>query len=525
MLTDPGSTTLDTPARRPWTRRGLLAGAAGAATVAAGVAATPAHADPAAADGCCDVATHADIAATTVPATRTFLRTAGHTTVGDGGDALYRKVSTEPAHEGKAQSADGAWWSLVYSDELRPQQFGARGDNSTDSTAAFQNLFDYVATLGPGVYAGATVHIPAGRYRVDPITIAAPSCRVVGDGMLASRIAARTAGQSHVLHFTSQSGNTEVRSLEIMGWGSTTEPAGFAGVGLRFDGSGPAIEDFRVSRCRTGIWITAGNSVDIRNGAIATYTDVGLHIGGIADSPVSETRIDTIDVFSGATGIQQDPDAYGGVGIKLDTDCRATVLENVSMGSNVVAIEVVDGLGLGNGRAPGHVNVRRVNTGRNRDAGVWIKNNGGSFSAVASRFSADGSATGDGLRVDSENAGVLLYECGWHWCRRSGIRVTNGGGVHVNGGTFRELGVPSGTPGVGVLVAGGDLSVTVQGANFESNLTEDTHSRVLGSAVHLESAYGGIADVVGCRVVDATATPLRNDSATATLNTAGNLVR
>ena len=506
------------------TRRSLLAGSVAVASAAGvGLAMPSAKADTGAECGCVD--THVAIASQTLASSVTHLRTAGYAAVGDGGDALYRRVSSEPAHEGKAQSLDGAWWEIVYSGELRPQQFGAVGDNATDSTDAFQNLFDFLTTLGAGVYGAATVHVPAGRYRVGPITIAARSCRVVGDGSLATRIAARSAGQSHVLHFTSPSGSTEIRSLEVLGWTSTTEPQSFADVGMRFDGAGPAIEDFRVSRCKTCIWITKGNAVDIRNGAIATYTGVGLHIGGVADSPISETRVDTVDIFSGATTITGDANAYGGVGIKLDTDCRATVLENISMGSNIIAIEVVDGLGLGNERAPGHVNARRVNTGRNRDAGVWIKNNGGSFSAVASRFSADGSPEGDGLRVSSPNAGVLLYECGWHWCRRSGVRISAGNGVAVNGGTFRELGVPSGTPGVGVDIVDGAASVTVQGANFESNLTESTHGRVLGSAVRLRSGYSGVTDVVGCRVVDATTTALRNDSGSAVLNSTANLIR
>lgn len=515
----------DAPAE--WKRRGLLLGAAtGAAALAATAAgASAAHADPPS-DTCREIATRAEVETTTIPATQTFLRTAGYASAGDGGDALYRRVATEPDHQAKVQSEDGAWWSLVYSIEVRPQQFGAVNDNSTDCTSAFQNMFDFVSTLGSGVYAGATVHVPAGRYRIDPVTISAPSCRVIGDGLNGSLLIARTAGQSHVLHFTAANGNTEIRSLEVWGWDTVTEPDNFAEVGLRFDGSGPTMEDFRVAQCGTCVWSTKGSKGDIRNGMIGNYTEVGIHLGGVEGSAIAETMITALDIYSGAPKIQQDATAYGGVGIKLDSFCAATYLEHIWLGSNVIAIEIVDSLGSGNARAPGHVNVRRVNMGRCRDAGLWIKNNGSSLNAVASRFSADGAADADGLRVDSPNAGVLLYDCGWHWCRRSGIRVTDGGAVIVNGGTFREIGTAGGgAPGVGVLLADGAASVSVQGANVEADLLQSGNDRDLESAVRIESPFSGVVDVMGCRVVDATGVALRNDSSTATLNTQGNLIR
>ncbi|MEM9138219.1 MAG: hypothetical protein AAGB15_00185 [Pseudomonadota bacterium] len=58
--------------------------------------------------------TRDDIAATVVedPAVL-HISTAGYSTVGDGGEGLYRRAGTEPAHDAKVQSADGAWWELV----------------------------------------------------------------------------------------------------------------------------------------------------------------------------------------------------------------------------------------------------------------------------------------------------------------------------------------------------------------------------------------------------------------------------
>lgn len=45
-----------------------------------------------------------------IPGSVNYIRTAGYAAPGDGGGALYRRVVFEPAHAGKFQSADGAWW-------------------------------------------------------------------------------------------------------------------------------------------------------------------------------------------------------------------------------------------------------------------------------------------------------------------------------------------------------------------------------------------------------------------------------
>lgn len=78
--------------------------------------------------------------------TRTFdssvdaIRTAGHTTVGDGGGALYGRVGAEPSHAFKVQSADGAWWEGVpESGGVFPEQVGATADGTTDDSTVFAN--------------------------------------------------------------------------------------------------------------------------------------------------------------------------------------------------------------------------------------------------------------------------------------------------------------------------------------------------------------------------------------------------
>lgn len=71
-----------------------------------------------------------------------YLRTAGYYAPGTGGAALYVRVTAEPSHAGKAQSADGAWWELSES-TVRPAMFGAKGDLVADDADAINDCLAY----------------------------------------------------------------------------------------------------------------------------------------------------------------------------------------------------------------------------------------------------------------------------------------------------------------------------------------------------------------------------------------------
>lgn len=61
------------------------------------------------------------------------IRTNGFTAVGIG-EADYMRVSSEPSHVGKIQSADSTWWE-VFTKILRPQMFGDADDDLTNALA------------------------------------------------------------------------------------------------------------------------------------------------------------------------------------------------------------------------------------------------------------------------------------------------------------------------------------------------------------------------------------------------------
>jgi hypothetical protein len=115
-------------------------------------------------------ATVADATATTIPSSVDAIQTAGYTTAGDGGgsietNAVYARIGSEPSHEGKIQSADGAWWELT-GHLVNIKQFGAvpttvDKDTDPDQTPAINNCIAYCNSKG------CNFDIPAGSYGLD----------------------------------------------------------------------------------------------------------------------------------------------------------------------------------------------------------------------------------------------------------------------------------------------------------------------------------------------------------------------
>lgn len=91
--------------------------------------------------------TASQVAGISIPSTQTSLTTTGFSTPGDKGAAMYRRVSTQPVHYGRLQSADGGWWEITeYA--VSPEMFGAVGDGAANDAAAITLWVDYLNRKG-----------------------------------------------------------------------------------------------------------------------------------------------------------------------------------------------------------------------------------------------------------------------------------------------------------------------------------------------------------------------------------------
>lgn len=121
-----------------------------------------------------------------IPSGITAIRTNGYSTVGDGGGAMYRRVSSEPSHAGKVQSSDGAWWELS-ENKVCPEMFGANADGINDDADAIQDAVDYMFempvggefNLSPGKDYAIGKTIPLIKRPIKQITINGNGARLV----------------------------------------------------------------------------------------------------------------------------------------------------------------------------------------------------------------------------------------------------------------------------------------------------------------------------------------------------------
>lgn len=90
--------------------------------------------------------------AITIPAGINHFHVAGYHSAGDGGGALYVKVDDEPAHAGKFQTADGAWWEIAKGQDIRAEMFGAIADGVTDNADALSAVVEF----GSDIYLSGT---------------------------------------------------------------------------------------------------------------------------------------------------------------------------------------------------------------------------------------------------------------------------------------------------------------------------------------------------------------------------------
>jgi hypothetical protein len=146
-------------------------------------------------------------------ASLTYIRTAGYYAVGDGGGALYKRVSSAPSHAGKVQSADGIWFEYVQEGSANWRQFGAKGDGTDDTTPA-QNAINYLQT---SAVTGGTLYTTAGFFLLSGGITTIDSIRIIGAGINGTVL---FCGAADVNVVTLGSSHSWIEHLSIYGKGS-----------------------------------------------------------------------------------------------------------------------------------------------------------------------------------------------------------------------------------------------------------------------------------------------------------------
>ncbi|GLS34417.1 hypothetical protein GCM10010869_00050 [Mesorhizobium tianshanense] len=162
----------------------------------------------------------------TVPVGITALRVNGYAAAGDGGAAIYKRVASQPAHPGKFQSADGAWWEITLSDVIPVKAFGAKGDGVTDDAEAIRDALSYGYFVKRIAYTDGTTggiavdSVPVtfwgpGKYVVNSQINLPSSFDLVGQNAIIS--GSGVTGSSDWVLYCRQPYYCRIRGLQILG--------------------------------------------------------------------------------------------------------------------------------------------------------------------------------------------------------------------------------------------------------------------------------------------------------------------
>jgi hypothetical protein len=159
--------------------------------------------------------TKADVEAATIDPSVDAIHVLGYATAGDGGAAIYQRVGGEPTHNGKIQSADGAWWEIA-EPLLDIKMFGAVADGSTDCAAALSSALALAIENGFG-----KIYIPAGLYAfASRASVVLPASRCVisifGDGQNNSILKWTTASGGLQFQFEDTRNSLNLRGLTLV---------------------------------------------------------------------------------------------------------------------------------------------------------------------------------------------------------------------------------------------------------------------------------------------------------------------
>ncbi len=300
--------------------------------------------------------TRTTLAAATIVAGIDIVQTHGYTTIGDGGEATYKRVGSEPLHALKVQSVEGTWWELLPENGyINVKQAGAVGDDTTDDGQAFIDAINMVWFNSGGGSFGAThgVIVPTSNtaYYLGANTLELKAkVHLVGQGGgQAAGSGCQIRWDANITGIIIHADNTIGATTEVL-----TEPdangnhgAGDGSVieGLRLRSDGGTIAGVTDDTKGHGIWMR-GKGV-LTDMIIRDFPGNGINIvaaaGGAADVDGNSNlwRIDRVRVdschLSGLYVQGSDTNAGSCEGLDTSTNGRWGIWDDSSLGNTYIA--------------------------------------------------------------------------------------------------------------------------------------------------------------------------------------------
>lgn len=423
----------------------------------------------------------------TVSVLTTWVRTAGYATAGDGGGALYKRISTpSPVKAWHVQSADGAYWELA-AYPVNVRMLGASPSAAAAANVtAFQTTSDYLDTFN-----GGTAWVPRGTYNVDGAILPAARVDFVGEGNSTNIVT--NSATAHV--FDLRNGSCRVAHLKITYGGTKT-----AGAGIKATAGGSG---FIVERVETfGMW----NGVEVDSSTDWTVTDSkflatwndGVLIYGTADIMQVHNVLVTAPGALGAGG-RAGLESTGPGDITVTGNCQFV---GTSYGISLVAAGATD---------TGQSRFSQVLCDHNA-IGLIIKPVGASASCSRTTFSQCDftSATEEGVRLETSGGSrvddITFDQCNMNFNGVDGLRIVDTGVTNIrvtncliagnaaNGvdvaGDVNKVKIIGNVIGAGGSITGNGVNGVLLGAGTGDYITV-IHNNLLGNATAITNGASG----------------------------------
>jgi hypothetical protein len=281
-------------------------------------------------------------AAATIDAAVKSLRTAGYTAPGDGGDGLYKRISTVPAYpsnpayfrsvdrftsSGTTDATNGGYWLLVAEDgKIDVRQMGGKCDGATNDYAAWKSAEEYWRRINinalPGldvVWGAGEVHF-SGTTRINStLELQTTNYSIIGTGT------GKTSEEHSIMYFPANITGIITHSLNTTG-AEGEDPGGSYQGGSQ----GTRLENFCLFSAAAGNPAGTGHGIQLRGRAtmrnlyIRGVSQNGVHIvvtaGGELDGNANNWFAENINIeWCGGHGFYTSgADANAGTGIAIN---------------------------------------------------------------------------------------------------------------------------------------------------------------------------------------------------------------